>query len=219
MNMRGWMNVVRVLAVVAVSVSFLTACEDEDSPNTGSLDDWFERNPMVNDPRSGTSVRDIVVSPATATITFPGQQVNFRALGGIGAYTWAVADSAVGSVVRLGQTAEAVYTANVVGPNSIIVYDSRGQAGVATVGGETSSLVAVANPDEITQPGGRSILTATGGTPPYNWSVADIALGTIDGPTTGNSVVYVASTVGFGDNTIRCEDAAGTVVNVLIKQP
>lgn len=208
----GWMVMALSLAVG------LTACEDEDSPDTSELDNWFAQHPYVSDPRSGTSVRDITVSPSAATITHAGQQINFRAVGGKPPYTWAVSVPARGTIAALSSTYEAIYTVTLVDDNDIIVYDSRGQAGVASVSGESSALVATANPDTITQPGGRSILTATGGIPPYTWTVADIALGSIDGPNTGNSVVYVASTVGSGDNTVRCEDSAGNQVNVLIKQ-
>jgi hypothetical protein len=219
MNMRmGWMSAGWVVLALALGVG-LTACEDEDSPDTSELDNWFKEHPYVSDPRYGTSLRDVSVSPSSATITHAGQQISFRAIGGKGPYTWAVSVPARGTIAALSSTYEAIYTVTLVDDNDIIVYDSRGQAGVATVSGEATALVATANPDTITQPGGRSILTATGGIPPYTWTVADIALGSIDGPNVGQSVVYVASTVGSGDNTVRCEDSAGNSVNVLIKQP
>ncbi len=216
------MNVLRWVGVVVAATGMMAGwvgCEDEDSPSTSELDNWFANHPYVSDPRSGTSVRDITVSPSQATITHAGQQVNFRAIGGKPPYHWAVSVPSRGTISALSSTYEAIYTVALVDENDIIVYDSRGQAGIATVSGESSALVAVANPDTITQPGGRSILTATGGIPPYTWTVADIALGSLDGPNTGASVVYVASTVGSGDNTVRCEDSAGNTVNVLIKQP
>ena len=214
-----WLCALKLALAVTGLVVGWTGCEDEDSPNTSELDNWFAAHPYVSDPRSSTAVRDITVSPASATITFAGQKINYRAVGGKPPYTWAVSSPSRGTISALSSTYEAIYTVILVDNNDIIVYDSRGQAGVATVIGESSALVATANPDTITQPGGRSILTATGGIPPYTWTVADIALGSIDGPNTGQSVVYVASTVGSGDNTVRCEDSAGNSVNVLIKQP
>jgi hypothetical protein len=212
------MRLIQVLVLVFASSLLFVGCEDEDSPDTGGLDDWFRRNPYVSDPRT-TSLRDISITPASVTITFAGQAVNFRASGGQGEYKWDVADPSAGTITRLASTFEAVYTASAVAPNSVVAFDTRGQAGIGEVVAQSSPLVAVAVPDTITQPGGRAILTATGGTPPYTWTVADIALGSIDGPSVGNSVVYKASTVGSGDNTVRCADSAGNTVNVLIMQP
>ncbi|OQA29617.1 MAG: putative enoyl-CoA hydratase echA8 [Verrucomicrobia bacterium ADurb.Bin345] len=81
-------------------------------------------------------------------------------------------------------------------------------------------LTATAVPETITQVGGRSVLTASGGTPPYTWTVSDNALGSLaDGVDTGQSVVYVASTLGSGDNSVRCEDSSGQSVSVVIMQP
>lgn len=213
-----WRSLGLALAVAGMIVGW-TGCEDEDSPDTSELDNWFAQHPYVSDPRRDTSLRDITVTPSSVTIGFAGQKVNFRAAGGKPPYTWAVSSPGRGTISALSSTYEAIYTVIVVDDNDIIVYDSRGQAGLARVTGEAAALVATANPDTITQPGGRSILTATGGIPPYTWTVADIALGSIDGPNTGQSVVYVASTVGSGDNTVRCEDSAGNSVNVLIRQP
>ena len=56
--------------------------------------------------------------------------------------------------------------------------------------------IATANPATLTKDGAKSILTATGGTPPYNWSVVDASLGHILGSATGNSVVYVRDHAG-----------------------
>lgn len=219
MKRHGCWYMIRWMTALAAVGFLLSSCEDEDSPDTSELDNWFAEHPFVSDPRSGTFARDVSISPESVTAGFSGQKFNFRAVGGKPPYTWDVAVPANGTIVPLSSTYEAVYTVTLVDDNSIIVYDSRGQAGIASVRGKFSALVATADPDTITQPGGRSILTATGGIPPYTWTVADIALGSIDGPNTGNTVVYVASTVGSGDNTVMCQDSAGNVVNVLIKQP
>ena len=221
MNARRHVRWVNILIVAMLAASALTGCESEDSPSTGQLDGWFAQNPYVTDPRTSTHPRAITITPASATITFVGQQQTFQASGGTGPYSWDVADNAVGSIAVLSDSRYALYTASVVNPNSVICYDSQGQAGLAEITGPTDPLVAVANPSEITQINGRSILTATGGTPPYTWDVDDTALGNLEGgsPQQGNSVVYKASQLGSGDNTVRCSDGAGTTINVLIQQP
>ena len=222
MKTRSVVRMVQLLAVIFASTMMFTGCEDEDTPDTGSLDSWFENHPYVSDPRTGQRPRDLSVTPESVEITFIGQQVNFRVAGGRSPYKWDVAIPTAGSIRRLAPE-EAVYTATALAPNTVIVYDSRGQAGIADVNGAapvTEKLTATAVPETITQVGGRSVLTASGGTPPYRWTVSDNALGSLaDGVDTGQSVVYVASTLGSGDNSVRCTDSSGQSASVVIMQP
>jgi len=219
MKTRRLFSLVNVMAVLLLVMGTFVGCESDDSPDTGDMDGYFDQHPYQSDGRSSTHPRDLSVTPEKVEVTYAGQQFNFRVVGGAEPYRWEVSDAGNGSIAVLPDTTEAVYTANVIAPNTVLAYDASGKAGVADVTGPTDQLVATASPDTVSTPGGRSILTATGGTAPYTWAVSDIALGTIVGSATGNEVVYQRSIGGIGDNTVSCTDGAGTVVNVLIKQP
>ena len=64
--------------------------------------------------------------------------------------------------------------------------------------------------------GSKAVCTVSGGTPSYTWSVADIALGSIDS-SSGSSVTYTRNN--SGNNTVRVTDAAGNSASVVIVQP
>jgi len=219
MKMRGFFSLINIMAILLLVMGTFAGCETDDSPDTGDLDGYFDQNPYQSDGRTSTHPRDLAVTPEKVEVTSVGQKFNFRVTGGVEPYRWEVSDGGNGSIVTLQDTTEAIYTANVIAPNTVLAYDSSGKAGVADVTGPTDKLIATASPDTISTPGGRSILTATGGTAPYQWAVSDVALGAIVGSSTGNEVVYQRAIGSLGDNTVSCTDGAGTVVNVLIKQP
>lgn len=212
----------RVAGMVAMALAALwvAGCEDEDSPETNGLDSYFEAHPYVSDPRSPEATRDVTITPAAVAMTNAGQKVVFTVQGGKGSWTWDVAIPSRGTVVPTTQTSQGVYTATVVGPNSVIVYDRYGHAAVATISGEEASsataLSAQAAPTSLSVDGGKSVLTASGGTPPYTWTVTDVALGNVDAAS-GSSVVYTRYSA--GDNAARVTDDAGDSVNVVIAQP
>ena len=216
MNTRRLLSLL-VIAFLTLAPSFLlTGCEStgDDSPDTGNLDSYFADHPYVSDPRSGEFPRLVSISPESVSLTFAGEQVAFTASGGRGEYTWDVGDSSKGNINRTGSDA-ATYTATVVGPNDVIVYDSEGNAAVATINGPTSRLIVTANPDELTADNDLSILTATGGVPPYNWSLSDTTGNFVSGG--GGSVVYQRSRA--GDNAVTVTDSAGDSYSLVISQP
>ena len=205
MNTRRLLSPLVVAILTLIPSVFLTGCESDDSPKTEGVDSYFADHPFVSDPRDPTSPRIVSISPESAAVSFSGQQVVFTATGGRTPYNWDTADHSKGTVdVRPGAEA-AVYTADVVGPNDVIVYDQDGHAAVAPINGPTMSLVATANPDEIKVDGGLSVLTASGGVPPYHWESRDVGLGEVD-PHTGNSTVYTRKT--NGDNAVTVTDSA-----------
>jgi hypothetical protein len=217
MNTRRLLSLL-VIAILTLVPSFLlTGCEDEDSPDTGDLDSYFADHPYVSDPRNSEFPRLVSISPSSALISFVGEQVAFTASGGRGEYTWDVGDGSKGSINRTGGDA-ATYTASVVGPNDVIVYDSEGNAAVATINGPSTVLVATANPTELAADGDVAVVTAGGGIPPYTWDVGDIALGFVS-PSTGSSTVYTRSAPVSGDNTVTVHDSSGNTYTVLISQP
>jgi hypothetical protein len=216
MNTRRLLSLL-VIAVLTLAPSFLlTGCESEDSPDTGGLDSYFSQHPYVSDPRYATGPRIVSISPEEATISFAGQQVVFTASGGRLNYTWDTSVHSKGTVVVRPGTKSAVYTAAAVGPNDVIVYDQDGHAALATINGPSSPLVATANPSEISVDGGLSVLTASGGVPPYDWTVGDIALGHVN-PSSGGSVVYTRAF--HGDNSVTVTDTSGSSYTIVITQP
>lgn len=208
------------LAAMALAALWVAGCEDEDSPDTNGVDAYFEAHPYVSDPRSSPANQDVTITPAAVALTNAGQKVVFTVQGGKGSWTWDVAIPARGTIVPTTQTSQGVYTATTVGPNSVIVYDRYGHAAIATISGEATSsasaLSAQAAPTTLSVDGGKSVLTASGGTPPYAWSVVDVALGNVDAAS-GSSVVYTRYSA--GDNAVRVTDSAGDTVNVVIAQP
>jgi len=199
-----------MLAIFAV---VMTGCED--SPDTDNNDDYFEDSAVSRDPRDIGITPTLTVAPASATATFIGQAISFTVSGGSGGFKWSVANSA-GSV-RVEGSSMAVYTVGTLSGNSVIVYDSAGHAGVATITGPNDpSLSAAADPISLSSDGSKSILTATGGTPPYSWSVTDLALGTLNSGS-GQQVVYTRGHV--GDNSVTVSDSTGASYHVILQQP
>lgn len=216
MKTRSLLSLLVVAILTLIPSVLLTGCESDDSPNTEGVDSYFEDHPFLSDPRDPTSPRLVSIDPASAQISFSGQQVVFTANGGRGPYQWDTANPSKGTVeVRPGAEA-AVYTAHVVGPNDVIVYDQDGHAAVASINGPTAALIATANPSTITVDDGLSVLTATGGAPPYRWSVGDNGLGDVLS-SNGGSVVYKRKH--SGDNSVWVDDVASNRYTLVIKQP
>ncbi len=209
--------VLHVLACMAVAAgfSFLTGCESDDSPETSNLDHYFESRPYVSDPRSSGSPRDVKINPTAATVTQVGQEVAFKGIGGKGPYVWGVSDSSKG-YMRVFGWEQAVYVTREVAPNDVIVYDQLGHAAIARINGSVSQLLVTANPTSLTYDGAKSILSAAGGSPPYTWTVASGAFGSIDS-STGSTVVYTRGAA--GDNAVKVTDAVGGSASVVIRQP
>jgi hypothetical protein len=202
---------------MAAALGLTLGCETSDSPDTGDLDSFFENNPYVSDPRDG-GPQVVQISPETLRIGSVGQQGVFRATGGTPPYSWDVSIPANGSVSKAADNT-GVYTATAMGNNNVIVYDRRGHAAIASInaGEDDPEALAVSTSDgTLDNDGDKAVLTATGGSSPYSWSVSDAALGSLDS-SIGSSVVYTRSNQ--GDNAVRVTDAAGTMVNLVIQQP
>jgi len=216
MNTRRLLSLLVVTILTLVPSFLLTGCESDDSPETEGVDSYFEDHPFISDPRDPTSPRIVSISPVSADVSFSGQQVVFTAVGGRTPYNWDTADHSKGTVAVRPGTEAAVYTADIVGPNDVIVYDQDGHAAVAPINGPTTPLIATANPGELDTDGGLSVLTASGGVPPYHWDVGDIALGNVS-PHDGSSVVYTRAH--SPDNSVTVRDSAANSYTIVIKQP
>ncbi len=160
---------------------------------------------------------DLTVTADPEELTEDGDRAVVTVSGGDPGYHWSVANTGLGTIDR--NTGESVvYTRKKFGDNAVTVRDSAGRVGSVVIAQPefVNELVATANPDTLDSNGSKSILTATGGRPPYSWSVEIPAKGTVS-PSQGSSVVYTR--LDDGDNAVYCTDDAGTVVTLVIAQP
>jgi hypothetical protein len=211
--LRGFLYV----GLTALALGALIAC-DEDEPNTDLLDSYFEQNPFVSDPREDP-LRLVKITPAFATINVVGGRAVFRANGGSGSYTWDVSNPAMGAMSPAsGDTS--TYTALGIGANDVIVYDGHGDAAIAAISGTVPGdfyVSASANPTTLNNDNDLSVLTASGGTPVYTWSVSEPGKGGFPNGNTGKSVLY--KRLAPGDNGITVTDGRGSTASLVITQP
>jgi hypothetical protein len=82
---------------------------------------------------------------------------------------------------------------------------------------ESEHPVITADPSNILTSNGKiAVLTVTGGTPPYSWSVKDMALGMVN-PATGYTTVYMRGA--RGNNVVTVHDSMGDYAFIMIQQP
>lgn len=193
---------------------------DSGTGDDSELDNYFANHPYVSDPRDGGATV-LTVTPASAEVTSAGGRAVFSVNGGTDPYTWDVADSSKGSIS--GSGGQGVYTAIAVGNNDVIVYDRNGNAAIARITGsatdEGGPLAISADPTTLEPDLSKAVITASGGIPPYSWTV-DSPKGYLD-VYTGSSVVYTRTTGsgGSGDNAVTVTDSTGARASVVLKQP
>ena len=142
----------------------------------------------------------------------------FKFNGGTAPFTWNVSDSSKGTVS--GTSDQGVYTVTAVGANDVIAYDRGGNAAIAHISGSASSnsataLSVSAAPSTLTADEQLSVLTASGGTGSYVWSVLNGKGGL--NVATGTTVIY--KRIAQGDNAVTVTDSLGATANIVIKQP
>lgn len=209
-----WRIFGRMMGVMAAAMMIVAGCGDDD-PDTSELDSYFADHPYVSDPRSG-STSTVSVSPDSATVNAVGGRVVFTASGGNAPYHWDVSNGGIGSIA--GSGAQGIYTASAIGDNDIIVYDQDGNCALARItGNEPDAMSISASPQTVEANGSYSVLSVTGGTPPYSWSVADPDKGRLPSGTTGETVTYRRITA--GDNVVTVTDGNSSVASLVISQP
>lgn len=203
--------------MACVTILFM-GCDDGVG-DTSELDNYFANHPFVTDPRSGGG--DVVtITPSSATVDAVGGRAVFSFNGGTAPFTWDVANSGMGTISGSGN--QGVYTAKAIGNNDVICYDRDGHAAIAKITGSSSgssgaALSVSASSSKLESNGSMAVLTASGGKPPYSWSVALGLLGAFEGDNTGTSVVYVRN--GAGDNAVTVTDSVGSKASIVIVQP
>ncbi len=202
----------------AAAALLLAVCPsgcNEDDPDTSQLDDYFATHPFVSDPRGGSS--SVNISPDGATINTVGGKQAFNVTGGSGGYHWDVANDSVGTVSP-GSGAQTVYTSKAIGENDVIVYDSSGMAAIAHITGTPPPAMKItADPGTLEMNGDMAVLTVSGGSPPYTWTLSEVDRGIFPKGNTGVSVLY--QRYGAGDNGVIVEDGKHDTASIVIKQP
>lgn len=204
-------------SVLMLASLILAGC-DSGTGDTSELDNFFANHPYVSDPRTGGSV--VALTPESVELNTVGAQAVFAFNGGTAPYTWDVADSSKGSVS--GSGAQGVYTVIAVGANNVIAYDRDGHAAIATIngsaGGSSGEALSIgASPSKLETDGALSVVTVSGGIPPYAWSLTDNSVGSFPDAPSGETAVY--KRLHAGDNAVSVTDSTGTKVSVIINQP
>ncbi len=205
-----------VLALGALLTGALTGCDGGGGVDTQGVNDYFAANPVVSDPRLPSAPSDVTVTPTSGNIANIGDVLVFTVHGGEKPWTWGAANDN-GTVQNLGEKGEqGQYTATVIGPNTVIVYDSNGHAALAEVTVSSSALAITPASGTLTTNGATATFIASGGLPPYTWTLLN-GNGSLS-VSTGTSVVYTRNLP--GGNSLTVMDGTGiTTYTVPIYQP
>ncbi len=214
-KIKYWMGALS-LAIFALLIP--VGCDDGGSGDNGELDAYFESHPYVSDSRDGGATV-VTLTPASAVLSTVGEKAVFQFNGGAGGtITWDVSDPSKGTVSGTGGD-QGVYTVTAIGVNNVIAYDRSGNAATARItssssGGDSTPLAVSASPTSLAFDG-KSVVTATGGIPPYAWKLSDSTIGSIDSEV-GASIVYTRITSLTGDNAVTVTDSSGIRTSVII---
>jgi hypothetical protein len=208
------------LSLVVLALVIPVGCDDGGSGDNGELDAYFESHPYVSDPRDGNPTI-VTLSPASAVLSTVGEKAVFKYNGGAGGpITWDVSDPSRGTISGTGGD-QGVYTVTAIGVNNVIAYDRQGNAATARItssssGGDSTPLAVSASATTLALDGDKSVITVTGGIPPYSWTVSAATKGYLD-TSVGSSVVYTRAEA--GGNAITVTDSSGIRTSVVITQP
>ncbi len=185
--------------------------------------DNSDTRPRTDD---GTASGTIRIEPSGATLIEGETSVVLRAVDSDGTVVWTVSDEDLGTVAPTSGR-KVVYTragtAN--GINIVRATDqARNRATANIVQTDDPEVV----PGDFTVTPGNTVLTgllatleltASGGNPPYSWSVEDTSQGTIEpfGSPDRERALYRSITIP-GFNRIRVRDSAGRTATALVTQ-
>lgn len=148
----------------------------------------------------------LAISPAVAAVNTGGSQV-FGAGGGSSPYSFSLAINNSGGTINVSSGA---YTAGTQGgvTDTVQVTDNAGNTSGATV--TVRGPLAVSPTSASVAASATKTFTASGGTPPYTFSLATNNSG---GAINASSGVYTAGTKAGVTDTVRVTDAAGSTSN------
>ena len=210
------------VSLVATMAAFfvITGCESEPSTDADGLGNY------TSEPRMGEGARELTISVEPSIVYAVGDAVLLSVNNGDTPFSWSVADSSAGSIEVRDNTRQAVYTCLEVIPATVLVTDSQGRSGYATILANGSPVPSSLNlsPDTVTVPSGatgRQIdFSVSGGVPPYNWSVSVQALGSIasSGSQEQNATYTVGGPGASGENVITVRDQSGRSTTATVTQ-
>ncbi len=188
------------LALLAVSLfgfCLLTGCESSSSL-TGS---------------------EFFIDPPIVTLASSDEAFTMTAVGGEEPMTWSVSDAALGTVTTNGRSVVYARTA-LNGVNIVTVVDAKTWTATSTVTQRDvadENLAIAPTAATIAANGGRQVFEASGGSPPYEWSVANGARGRVDIQHETRRALYTR--LAAGDNTVIVRDRRTLVAIATLTQP
>lgn len=210
---------VHVLSMMLFAVVFLGlgGCEGDTNEDTAGVDAYFASNPYSSEAREEPGEPDLTIDPTFETISIVGETVVFAGQGGTGPYTWSVSASDYGYVEVIGWS-EAVYTCVQVGNNDVIVQDAEGHTATAHITPVEDSLTISPSTIDLVGDAYYAGFSVSGGTPPYTWSVGNVAMGTISYSADTSHVAGYSGTGLLGVNMITVMDAEGRTASAMLTQ-
>ena len=191
-KLTGW-----AVAVLAAALAF-SGCEDDDSDLTGN---------------------EFRIEPGEVTMAVDDETVTLTAVGGIEPLEWTVSNEEVGTVNGEGRSV--VYAKAVDGGVNVVkVTDSRTWEASATISQRDTSDESISlSPASATLQYAvdTAAFTASGGTPPFSWSLSHSDRGRLS--VQGDSAGAVYERTASGDNTVIVSDAAGFSAVAAVSQP
>ncbi len=145
---------------------------------------------------ANATITTVVVSPDSASLRIT-DTLQFSATGGSPAYIWSSSDTTIASI----DAATGLLSALTLGTVQVTAMDANGFSD--TSGNITVSNIAISPNTAILAVTNTQQFTATGGTEPYTWNSANLAIATIS--TTG-----LLTAVSAGTTQITVTDAAGS---------
>jgi len=200
------------LAMIMIPLFFTIGCEDGQD----SVESFFGNDTVDTSGRSVSTNRPYI-SPLSVTLDTDGMQAVFTGHEGRGPYSWSVSDESRGSI-RVDGDSQALYTRLSQGNNTVVLHDQQGHWAAATINqGDVATPLAV-SPTSCTLAGttNATVLTASGGTPPYTWSVGYNS-GYVN-PSAGNNTVYTRTDYSGNDNIVWCHDSGSGTAYATIYQ-
>lgn len=159
------------------------------------------------------------VEPSEVSLSVEAGAIALTAVGGSEPFQWTVNDASLGGVTGTARTVTYTRTA-ALGANTVRCVDDRQWVATAVIhqGDVAVPLAITASPASLPNDDDRSVITVTGGQPPYAWTVADVTLGNLQpGNETAASRTYVRNRA--GNNSITVRDGNRDVVHIVIAQP
>jgi len=209
----GWVMLMATGLVVA------GGCEgNSTSEDPSGTEAYFKNNPYESTERVDPSPLTMYLTPASATLTLVGQEQVFTAHGGDGNYTWIVINSEYGRVHDHSAN-QGLYICLKVGNNQVRVEDGSGHFAMAEISPVAVALTISPSTASISSGTLQSSFVVSGGTAPYVWSVANVALGTVTySASSSDRASYTAVSGQYGQNTVLVRDSQGRTTAAQVTQ-